>query len=46
MEIVFDSNGVFVLFTLLEKPQSYGPVNIPKDDLPLEGLNNLNNLFN
>ncbi|RNA06607.1 EF-hand domain-containing D1 [Brachionus plicatilis] len=36
MEIVFDPNGVFVLFTLLDKPKSYGPVPYPKDDLPLE----------
>ncbi|CAF0782441.1 unnamed protein product [Brachionus calyciflorus] len=36
LQIVFDSDGVFALFTLLDRAKSYGPVSPPKDDLSLE----------
>ncbi len=35
--IAFDNDVVHALFTLYEKPDKYGPVEIPKNDVPLEG---------
>jgi hypothetical protein len=35
--IAFDNDVVHALFTLYEKPEKYGPVEIPKNDVKLDG---------
>ena len=46
LQVVFNQDAVYVLFTIYEKSSVYGNVDLPAEDEVLSGLLNLVKFFN